>query len=243
MAPTVISSRYAKDLSTLPLVSGAVVSTRQFFILMPSGDNRIFRLDEHRYQGGDYDYITRVSLCKYLEPHYIRDHIQGMRLDDCSDGEIIDLIASLRMEAEEQEEVVARFAYDDFSFTDPTYGEVTGVQIRGAFVHEDHSGEGLAVAVYRQLAIQYGHVASDNTQTHLRARLWAVSIRTQVGEVRIYDCVRRQIVDYLGEGYAGIQGYQPWDYVPPEHPRVDEQADPERFAETDRRYVVLILSA
>jgi len=242
MAPTLIDSRYSKDLSTPPRVSGWVVSAKESRFIMPLNDNRILRLVEDRYHGADFGYITKLTLCGYSNEHYIFRQIGQMREAGLSDTEILDMIANLQMDTPFTDKVIARFSYDDFTFLDDTGARVQGVQIRGAFVDEEYSGVGLAGAFYRQLVKRYRNVAGDHIQTELGAALWGGTICRQVGVVRIYDCQANCFIDTLGEGYRGRTGYIPWDLSPRAKVGNLRRFKTYPFSQGCRHHIVFILS-
>jgi len=115
------------------------------------------------------------------------------------------------MEDEEHSEVIARFAYDTFSFIDRDGKPAEGKQIRGAYVTQEKAGAGLAGQIYRYLTMLHNHLICDNTQTVYGAALWATTVRNVAGRVDIYNAAKKEYVEELGDGAKGVNGCIPWD--------------------------------
>lgn len=107
--------------------------------------------------------------------------------------------------------MIARFAYDNFSFIDPNGNPAEGKQIRGAYVTPERAGAGLAGQIYRHLTEVHKHLICDNTQTVYGAALWANTVRNVVGRVDIYNVAKHEYVEELGVGAKGVKGFIPWD--------------------------------
>lgn len=210
MAPTVISGSYAKDLSKAPSLSGGFFCSMIHEFIAPD-DTIVYRIVETTYEQADYENIAVVYELAFHSPDFIESHIERLREDGTSDEEVVREIMQLGMENEQCSTIVARFAYDSFSFLDQCQQQASGKQIRGAFVDPQKSGAGLAGQIYRQFVLIYGHLICDNTQTEFGAALWAGTIRDVVGKVDIYDCAAQQYVEELGDLATGVKGFIPWD--------------------------------
>lgn len=211
MAPSLTGDNYAKDLSRLPpFPGGSFVSHTSCFIL--PDDVVILRLTETTYERADYHHIAVVEEVAFTDPGFIASHIDDLRNNDGLDeDDIVEQIMSLGMEDESKTEIIARFAYDKFSFNDPDGNPAEGKQIRGAYVTPERAGAGLAGQIYRHLTIVHKHLICDNTQTVYGAALWATTVRNVVGRVDIYNAAKREYVEELGDGAKGINGFIPWD--------------------------------
>lgn len=210
MAPSLIGGNYAKDLSKAPSLSGGFFHSKTHEFLIPD-DTVIYRIVETTYHEADYKHIAVVYELAFHSPDFIEEQIDELRDNGESDEDVVKAIIKLGMEEEDKGVIVARFAYDDFSFLDESQQQAFGKQIRGAFVDPEKSGVGLAGQIYRQLALIYGHLACDNTQTEFGAALWAGTIRDVVGRVDIYDCTAQKYVQELGELATGVGGFIAWD--------------------------------
>ena len=211
MAPSLIGDNYAKDLSQLPsFPGGSFVSHTSCFIL--PDDVVILRLTETTYDSADYHHIAVVEEVAFTDPEFIASHIDDLRDNDgLEDSEIVDRIMVLEMEDEDKSEVIARFAYDNFSFIDPNGNPAEGKQIRGAYVTPERAGAGLAGQIYRHLTEVHKHLICDNTQTVYGAALWANTVRNVAGRVDIYNAAKHEYVEELGDGAKGVKGFIPWD--------------------------------
>ncbi|MGP2446593.1 hypothetical protein [Pantoea ananatis] len=244
MAPTLIGDNYAKDLSKPPSLSGGFFVSKTHTFLLPE-DTRVFRLVETTYDSADYNFIAVVQEISFHSQDFVEDQIDNLRDEGLSDEEIVERIMHLGMENEDENQVIARFAYDRFSFLDQTNQLQHGVQIRGAYVDPEKSGVGFAGQVYRQLVIIYGHLVCDNTQTEFGASLWAGTIRDVVGRVDIYDCAKQAYLEELGDLSTGVRGCIPWDLsVTANHSNLTlSRWKNYPFSISGCRYLVLIVSA
>jgi len=220
MAPSVSSTHFFKDLSKAPSVTGGVSHCNSYEFIAPD-DVLIYRIVEKKYDGAEYGYIAEVyELGFHSQDSFINPHIDRLRDDGDSDEEITQQIMALEMEDENKAILVARFAYDPISFLDIHKQQVSGIQIRGAFVRDENSGTGLAGQIYRQLVLAHNHLVCDNVQTEYGAALWAGTIRDVVGRVDIYDFAAQQYIQELGEKGLGVFGFVPWDLNSAENPYV-----------------------
>jgi len=67
---------------------------------------------------------------------------------------------------------------------------LSGIQIKASFVEKEHQRNLIATQTYQFLATQYQAVISDQLQTPLAQKLWALSL-TRQGNVSIYDSHNR----------------------------------------------------
>ncbi|MFJ5457296.1 hypothetical protein [Pectobacterium sp. CHL-2024] len=211
MAPSLIGDNYIKDLSKLPsFPSEGFVSNTLYFIL--PDDVVIYRLIETTYDNADFDHLATVEEVVFSSPEFIAGHIDMLREEErLSDEEIVKRIIALDMADESQIKVIARFAYEHFSFKDRNGDAAEGKQIRGAYVVTEKAGVGLAGQVYRQLVLLHNHLICDNTQTVYGAALWATTVRNVAGRVDIYNAAKHEYVEELGDGALGVNGCIPWD--------------------------------
>lgn len=220
MAPTVNSGSYTKDLSKAPSLSGGASLCNDYYFIVPD-DILIYHIVETKYDGADYGYIAEVyQLSFHSMADFIEPLINGLRAKGISEEDIVCEIIKLEMEDESKSILVARFAYDPINFLDPKQQQVSGIQIRGAFVDAEMSGAGFAGQVYRQLVLIHGHLVCDNAQTEFGAALWAGTIRDVVGRVDIYDCTTQQYIQELGDRGIGVHGFIPWDLNSADDPHV-----------------------
>lgn len=243
MAPTVISENYVKDLSKAPSLSGEYFHSMTHEFIVPD-DTTIYRIVETTYETADYDNIAVVYELTFHSLDFIEGYINELRDDGASDEEVVREVMQLGMENEEQSIIVARFAYDSFSFLDQNQQQAAGKQIRGAFVDAQKSGAGLAGQIYRQFVLIHGHLVCDNTQTEFGAALWAGTVRNVVGKVDIYDCVAQQYVQELGDLATGVQGFIPWDLGTVTYPHTFKMTRWRKypFEIKSCRHIVLIVS-
>ena len=243
MAPTVISGRYAKDLSKSPSLSGGFFVSKIYEFIVPD-DTLIYRIIETTYDKADYRYVAEVYELAFHSPDFIEEQIDLLREDGKTDDEVVKQIIALGMEDEQNSLIVGRFAYDDFDFLDQNKQPACGIQIRGAFVAPQKAGVGLAGQIYRQFALIYGHLICDNNQTEYGAALWAGTIRDLVGRVDIYDCVAQQYIEELDDLATGAKGFIPWDLTTVTYPHVFQMSRWKNypFQITSCRHIVLIVS-
>lgn len=242
MAPTITGDNYAKDLSTPPILCGGVVSSRTLTFVLPPDDNRILKLRENKYSDSDYDYVTTITECAFTDNDFIENEVERLRSEGLSDPDIIKCIDSYQMSKSSEDKIIARFAYDKFTFTDRQGHPAHGIQIRGAFVDPQYSGVGLAGSVYRQLVMSYGHLACDNIQTEAGASLWSWTIRTMISHVHIYDCKSQRYIDTLGDSAVGLAGCIPWDLSATTAHNVLKRWRNYSFSSRSCHHIVLIIS-
>ncbi|MCL2899391.1 hypothetical protein [Brenneria tiliae] len=211
MVPSLTGDSYAKDLSKLPSFPGGSFISNIHYFLLPD-DVVMLRLTEITYDKADYDHIATVEELTFSSPGFITEHIDELREENgLSDEEVVERILALDMIDEDSTMIIARFAYNNFIFKNRDGNQVQGKQIKGAYVHPQKAGVGLAGQIYRQLAILHRHLVCDNLQTVYGAALWAVTVRNVAGRVDIYNAAREQYVEELGDGAVGVNGCIPWD--------------------------------
>jgi len=211
MSPSLIHENYVKDLSMLPSFPGGSFVSNTLYFVFPD-DIIIYRLTETTYHKADFNHLATVEELAFSSPEFITDHIGELRESgELDDEKIIRIIIALDMVDEPGTQVIARFAYDHFSFKDNDGNTANGKQIKGAYVAPEKSGVGLAGQVYRQLVMLYKHLICDNSQTVFGAALWATTVRNVVGRVDIYNVVKQEYIEELGGGALGVNGCIPWD--------------------------------
>lgn len=211
MAPSLIGDNYIKDLSSAPSFPGRRFVSHLSYFILPD-DVIVLRLTETTYEQADYDHIAVVEEVLFTDPDFIANYIDLLRGEEgLDDDEIVEKIVALDMENKERHEVIARFAYDKFSFLDRDGQFAQGKQIRGAYVAPERAGVGLAGQIYRHLAMIHNHLICDNTQTVYGAALWATTVRNVAGRVDIYNAAKQEYIEELGSGAIGINGCIPWD--------------------------------
>lgn len=212
------------------------------YFLIPD-DVILYRLTETTYEQADYNHIAVVEEVGFSDEEFIGTHIDELRDDGEEDADIVKQIIDLGMMEEELSTTIARFAYENFTFTLENGSQAEGKQIRGAYVTPQKAGVGFAGQVYKQLAILHKHLACDNSQTPYGAVLWAVTVRDVVGRVDIYNVVKQEYVEELGPGAVGVNGCVPWD-IGKLNPAILGKWSPYPFHGTINHcyYLVLIIS-
>lgn len=244
MSPSVTSGCYTKDLSKAPSLSGGASCCTTYEFVAPD-DVVFYRIVETKYDGADYGYIAEIyELGFHSQDDFIEPHIECLRDEGLSDEQITSEILKLELVDEDKTILVARFAYDPINFLDPNQQQVSGIQIRGAFVRDESSGVGLAGQIYRQLVYIHGHLVSDNVQTECGAALWSGTIRDVVGRVDIYDYAAQKYIEELGNDGIGVYGYVPWDLDSAENPHIFKSGRWTKypFQVETCRHIVLIVS-
>jgi len=133
MVPSLIGETYAKNLSKLPSFPGENDITATLNFLLPD-DTVMLRLTERSYKKADVDYIAVVEEIAFFSPEFIAEYIDELRNDGLSDEDIVEKILKLNMVDDLATKVIARFAYDHFTFRDRQGHVAQGKQIKGAYV-------------------------------------------------------------------------------------------------------------
>lgn len=207
MAPSLIDS-YSKVLGKFPDCDSNLL-IREGYIIAPRTYSFV-RLSEYKLTGLNappYCLVATQVGCGTEE--WFETYSQELFADGLSEQEIIDELLISGMENEEEDIVIARFAYRPYRFI-AQEGEQIGMQIKGAFVDPDYEQFGLARTVYGFLLNWYDHIICDNKQTVYGARIWARGMLA-VGRVQIYDTSLPGFVDVLTEGGIGHGQIRPWD--------------------------------
>lgn len=209
MAPSLIGDNYSKDLSRLPLSPGGSSVSNIFYALIE--DDTLLRITEHTYAFGDYQFYAVVERLGSYDRNFFHEEVQRLRTDEKqTDEQIIEHLLSMNMEDSIFTKVIGRFAYQDYTFTERDGSCVVGKQIKGAFLEPDSAGQRIAGIVYTQLIKEYDYLICDNSQTVYGAILWAFTMRL-IGRVDIYDSVKQEFVEELGEKGTGVNGFIAWD--------------------------------
>ncbi|OWO80555.1 hypothetical protein B5C26_17375 [Photorhabdus luminescens] len=207
MAPNLISS-YSKDLSKKPsCVSSNIID--EFYYLSPEDD--LLKIIEYALAGSEYDYYSEIIYMGCSTPDFYSEHAEYLRKCGYRTKRIIDELLSLDMHESSEDVLVGRILYNDFNFIDNGITQ-TGKQIKGVYIDIDYRRVGLASSIYNSLLLKHRYLICDNIQSLSGGSLWAGSI-VKLGEVRIYDVIRKKFLDVLTPRGVGVNGVVPWSVL------------------------------
>lgn len=204
MAPNFTSS-YSKDLNRKPECERED-EIESFHYLTVEGD--LLKITEYALTGSEFHYYSKIVALGCTTEGFYADHAEFLRSHRFSDEHIIGELLELGMHAEEDDTLIGRIAYNDFTFFDGSAIK-TGKQIRGVAILDDYQAGGVARNVYKCLLLKHEYIVCDNLQTIGGGSLW-VSGMTSIGEVRIYDTIQKKFIDVLSKAGCGYNGIIPW---------------------------------
>ncbi|TDB48221.1 hypothetical protein [Photorhabdus khanii] len=207
MAPNFTKS-YSKNLKCKPFsASEAKIDT--FHCLSSDGD--LVKVTEYVLIGSEFDYYCELVAMGCGTEDFYSDHASTLKNAGLKEWQIIEELLSLDMHQPSEDSLIGRVAFNDFNFYD---GGVlkTGKQIRGIEILSSYQGVGVAKQIYKCLLFKHDYLICDHIQTILGGRLWAQGM-IKIGEVRVYDCTKKQFVDVLTPYGHGIKGVLPWSAV------------------------------
>ncbi|MBS9441643.1 hypothetical protein [Photorhabdus heterorhabditis] len=204
MAPNLISS-YSKDLSRKPsCVSENIID--EFHHLSLEDD--LLKITEYALIGSEYHYYSEIVYVGCSTSNFYSEYAEHLKECGYSSERIINELLSLDMHEGSEDTLIGRIAYNDFNFVDKGITK-TGKQIRAIEISEDFRRSGLARSIYNTLLLKHGHIICDNIQSLAGGSLWASGI-IKLGDVRIYDVIKKQFIDVLTPYGIGINGIIPW---------------------------------
>ncbi|HCM64688.1 MAG TPA: hypothetical protein DIT05_19420 [Morganella sp. (in: Bacteria)] len=173
-----------------------------------TGEGDLLKITEFALTGSEFHYYSQIVSLGCSTEGFYADHSLELRRLKFSDEHIIGELLELGMHDEDDDTLVGRVAYNDFTFYE---GESlkTGKQIRGVEIIGDYQLGGIAKNVYKCLIMKHDYIVCDNLQTIGGGSLW-VSGMTSIGEVRIYDTIKERFIDVLTRQGCGMNGVIPW---------------------------------
>lgn len=206
MSPNFTNS-YIKDLSKKPeCIKEEIIEI--FFYLTNEGD--LLKITEFTLIGSEYHYYSDIILMGCSTEDFYSNYSLDLRALGYSDSQIINILLELEMHDEKEDFLIGRIVYNNFSFVDNLTIKI-GKQIKGITLLEDYRAIGIARHIYKKLLIKHEYLICDNLQTLCGGSLW-VSGMTKIGEVRIYDTIRKIFIDTLTHYGSGTKGVIPWSY-------------------------------
>lgn len=204
MSPNFTAS-YSKKLNQKPECDSEA-EIDSFHYLTREGD--LLKITEFALTGSEFHFYSQIIALGCSTEGFFASHATELRGLKFSDEHIIGELLSLEMHDEDEDTLVGRVAYNDFTFYD---GKVikTGKQIRGIEIIGDYQLTGIAKSVYKCLLMKHEYIICDNIQTIGGGALWASGM-TSIGEVRIYDAIQKKFVDVLTGHGCGLNGVIPW---------------------------------
>lgn len=206
MAPSLIHG-YSKNLSKFPDCTSKEL-IREGYLIAPRS-HALIRLSEYKLSGAETAFCLVATEMGCGTDGWYEEYGLARSQDGQSEQEIIQELLSSGMENEENDAVIARFAYQPYHFQAHD-GPQQGMQIKGAFVNPFLEQKSLARTIYGFLLNWYPHIICDNKQTVYGAKIWARGM-LDVGRVQIYDATLPGFVDILTEGGKGHGNTMPWD--------------------------------
>ncbi|WIV88761.1 hypothetical protein [Proteus appendicitidis] len=206
MSPNFTSS-YIKDLSKKPECIKEEI-TEVFFYLTNEGD--LLKITEFTLIGSEYHYYSDIVLMGCSTQDFYSNYSLYLRELGHFDSQIINTLLALEMHEEQDDCLIGRIVYNDFTFIDNLIIK-NGKQIKGITILEDYRSIGIARHIYKRLLIKYEYLICDNLQTLGGGSLW-VSGMTKIGEVKIYDTLNKTFIDQLNHYGCGVSGIIPWSY-------------------------------
>lgn len=204
MSPNFTAS-YSKKLNRKPECDSEA-EIDSFYYLTREGD--LLKITEFALTGSEFHFYSQIIALGCSTEDFYASYAEELRSLKFSDEHIIGELLELGMHDEDEDTLVGRVAYNDFTFYD---GKVlkTGKQIRGIEIKDDYQSVGVAKNVYRCLLMRHDYIVCDNIQTLGGGALWASGM-TSIGEVRIYDTIQGRFVDVLTSYGCGRNGIIPW---------------------------------
>lgn len=169
MAPSLIHG-HSKNLSKFPGCTSKEL-IREGDIIAPRSHSLI-RLSEYKLTGADTPFCLVVTEVGCGTDGWYEEYGLERSMDGQSEKEIIQELLGSGMENEENDCVIARFAYQPYHLQAHS-GPQQGMQIKGAFVDPLLEQKSLARTVYGFLLNWYDHIVCDNKQTVYGAKIWA----------------------------------------------------------------------
>ncbi|MEI9716310.1 hypothetical protein [Moellerella wisconsensis] len=204
MAPNFTSS-YSKDLNRKPECERED-EIESFYYLTSEGD--LLMITEYALTGSEFHYYSKIVALGCTTEGFFADYSAQMRGLRFSDEHIVGELLELGMHDEEEDILIGRVAYNDFTFFDGSVMK-TGKQIRGVAILDDYQAGGIARNVYKCLLMKHEYIVCDSWQTIGGGSLWASGM-TSIGEVRIYDTIKKKFIDVLSNTGCGYKGIIPW---------------------------------
>lgn len=204
MSPNFTNS-YSKNLNRNPDCDREY-ELESFYYLSIQGD--LLKITEYALIGSEFHYYSKIVSLGCTSDGFYSQYSQELREQNFSDENIIDELLKLDMHDEEEDTLVGRVAYNNFTFLDDGVS-IVGKQIRGIYIIDEYQLIGIARSIYKILIIRHGHIVCDSMQTLSGASLWANAI-VKLGEVKIYDTIKREFIDKLTSRGCGVNGVLPW---------------------------------
>lgn len=207
MTPNFTKS-YSKNLKHKPF-SNSETEIDTYHYLSSDGD--LIKVTEYALIGGEFNYYCELVAMGCGTEDFYSDHTMALRKARLKEWQIIEELLSLDMHQPSEDILIGRVAFNDFNFYDGSALK-TGKQIRGIEILGSHQGVGVAKQIYKHLLLKHDYLVCDHVQTILGGRLWAQGM-IKIGEVRIYDCIKKQFVDVLTPYGDGVKGTIPWSAI------------------------------
>nr|WP_314266049.1 hypothetical protein [uncultured Moellerella sp.] len=204
MSPN-FTRNYSKDLNRKPDCEKEI-KIDSFYYLSREGD--LLKITEFALIGSEYDYYAEIISMGCGTDGFFAEYAMLLRARNIPGEKIIEELLSSGMHYEEEDRLIGRIAYKDFTFFDCGITKM-GKQIRGVTLRDNYQGMGVARHIYKGLLLKHNYLICDNLQTIGGASLWAAGM-VKIGEVRIYDTLQKSFIDTLTPYGCGVNGIIPW---------------------------------
>ncbi|MDG1733752.1 MAG: hypothetical protein P8H39_12350 [Thalassotalea sp.] len=206
MPPELIHSNYRKNLDEPPTGASDEIKSSSFY-LAPSG--HLYQLHHRLITGSSLDGCVEVFEMVLFSGNeaYLVDHMLPS-LEGKSKEDAIQSLLDFQMH-EKSTNCIARVAYSKTNVA-TVNKSLLGAQIKGAFVDDEYSGDGIASFIYDWLLDSFGCVISDNQQTQEGAGLWAYKFSTKYDDLHVYDQTSKQYYGALTSNLLKQTGESVW---------------------------------